>query len=325
MQPDLPGRTFMPEHHFVVSAHPHVHSGRTLQHLMLDTIVALIPATLFGLHIFGLEALRIMVLAVGSALVWETAFAMVTRKPLSIRDGTGVAGALLLAMLLPATLPWWIVLIGTLLMIVLGKEVFGGYGSAPFNGVLIAWVVLHISYPDFMYDWGLAANDPAAAAAPMEVFKHQGPARVKELYSLGHLLVGPTTGSIGQSSMLMLCIGGLYLFVRRVIDWRIPFCFLAGVFAFSALIWAINPAAHASPVFHLLAGGSIIAAFFLATDMPSTPVTRKGMIIFGLGAGVLTVIIRIWGAWAFGAFFALLIMSMATPFLDKLAPQAYGR
>ena len=315
----------MPEHQLVVSAHPHVHSKRTLQDLMRDMTLALLPAALFGVYIFGLDALRVILLAVGSALIWEAGLHALTKKPLSIQDGTAVFSALLLALLLPATLPWWIVLVGTLLMIILGKEVFGGYGSAPFNGVLIAWIVLHMSYPDFMFDWGPAANDPAAAAAPIEVFKNQGPIRAKELYSFGHLLLGPTTGSIGQSSMLMLLIGGLYLILRRVIDWRIPLSYLAGVFVFSGLIWVISPGSHADPIFHLLAGGSMIAAFFLATDMPSTPVTREGMIIFGLAAGILTVVIRIWGAWTFGALYAVLIMSMATPFLDKLAPQVYGR
>lgn len=315
----------MPEHNLIVSPHPHVHSGRTLKHLMRDTIVALLPALAFGVYLFGLDALRVVLLAVASALAWETAIALCTQKPLTIRDGTAVVSSLLLALLLPATTPWWMICVGTLLLIVLGKEVFGGYGSAPFNGVLIAWIVLHMSYPDFLFDWGLTGSDPAIMAAPIEVFKQQGPAQVKEIYTVSHLLLGPTVGSIGQGSVLMLLIGGLYLIVRRVIDWRIPVSFLAGVFLCAGGMWIISPGAHAGPLFHLLAGGSIIAAFFVATDMPSSPVTKEGMIMFGLAAGLLTVIIRVFGAWTFGALYAVLIMSMATPFLDKLAPQVYGR
>lgn len=315
----------MSEFHLVVSPHPHVHSGHILQNMMRDVILALLPAVLYGLYLFGFNAAAIILLAVLSAVGWEALSNVLTKRPWTITDGTAVASGLILALLLPATTPWWMVLIGTLLMIVLGKEVFGGYATAPFNGVLIAWIILHMSYPDFMLDWGFAGSDPVSTAAPIEVFKNQGPAYVKEAYTLGHLLLGPTIGGIGLGSMVMVIIGGIYLLFRKTVDWRIPLAYLAGVFVFSGLFWIFSPASYADPLFHCLAGGSVIAAFFLATDMPSTPVTKEGMIIFGLAAGILTVIIRIWGAWTFGAFYAVLIMSMATPFLDKLAPDVYGR
>jgi electron transport complex protein RnfD len=293
--------------------------------MMRDICLALLPALLFGLYLYGLDALWVVSLCIASALGWEATFALYTHKPLRIYDGTSAVGALILSLILPATLPWWMIILATLIMTLLGKEIFGGYGSAPFNGVLIAWVALHMSYPDFLFDWGIQRMDPAAMTAPIEVFKNYGPEKVREFYTYAHLLFGPTVGFIGQGSSILLLLGGLYLVWRRVINWRIPLSFLVGVLAFSALLGLLYTEIHSDPLFHLMAGGSVLAAFFLATDLPSTPTTNTGMIIFGLGAGILTMIIRIWGAWTFGSFFAVLIMNMTTPFLDKLRPRVYGR
>ena len=310
----------------VVSPHPHLHSGHTLPGIMQQVMIALIPAVIFGVYLFGFDALRVILLSMGSAVGWEYLIRRISKRPSQLHDLTALSSGLILAMLLPATLPWWIILVGTLIMIGLGKEVFGGFGTNPFNGVLIAWLVLKMSYPDFMLDWPLLAMSPEAAATPMEIFKLQGPSFVQHSFSLGDLFFGLTPGPIGQGSAFCLLLGGAWLLYKRVVNWRIPLCYLAGLVIFSGMFWALQiGSGNADPLFHLFAGATMLAAFFLATDPPSTPTTPDGMMLFGLLAGALTAIIRMWGVWPFGALYAVLIMSMFTPFLDKIAPEVYGR
>ena len=310
----------------VVSPHPHVHSGRTLTGSMQQIMIALIPAVIFGVYLFGFDALRVIIISMGSAVGWEYLIRTFSKRPHQLADLTALSSGLIFAMLLPASIPWWTILIGTLIMISLGKEVFGGFGTNPFNGVLIAWVVLKMSYPDYMLDWPAIAMNTEMATTPMEVFKGQGPSFVRHYFSLADLFFGTTPGPIGQSSAFCLLLGGGYLLYKRVFDWRIPLSYLGGVFLFSGFFWALQIGSdNADPLFHLFAGGTMLAAFFLATDPPSTPTTPDGMILFGLLAGVLTAIIRMWGIWPFGACYAVLIMTMFTPFLDKIAPEVYGR
>jgi len=309
----------------VVSPNPHIHSGNLVSKIMLDFLVALIPAAAFGVYIFGFGALRVMLIAIISSVAWEALIQKISKRPLTVSDLSAVVSGLILALVMPPTAPWWLILVATLIMIVLGREVYGGFGNNPFNPVLVTWVVLQMSFPDYMSQWIVPGINPITEAAPMEVLKQQGPSFAKEYFTLSQLLLGKTAGFTGQVSALMLLIGGAYLLWRKAVNWRIPICYLAGVFLFSGLFWVFSPSSFADPVFHLLAGGTIIAAFFLATDLPSSPVTPEGMIYFGLGAGVLTAIIRMWGAWPFGAFYAVFIMSLATPFLDKTAPEVYGR
>ncbi|MFP4392916.1 MAG: RnfABCDGE type electron transport complex subunit D [Desulfohalobiaceae bacterium] len=309
----------------VVSPSPHVHAGNKVSRIMLEFMLALIPAILYAIYFFGPQVIYILAIAIISAIAWEALLQTAIGRSLTINDLSAASSGLILAMLLPPTVPWWLIVVGTLVMIVLGKEVFGGMGSTPFNAVLLAWVVLKISFPDYMQDWILPTPDPGTSLAPLQVFKDQGPAFVREYYSFADLFFGRTPGHLGQVSVLMLLIGGIYLLSRKVISWRLPISYLAGVFLFSGLFWAINPAMYADPIFHLLAGGTFLAAFFLVTDMPSTPVSPQGMITFGLAAGILTVIIRTWGEWPFGAFYAVFIMNLATPFLDKITPEVFGR
>ncbi|MFP4213879.1 MAG: RnfABCDGE type electron transport complex subunit D [Desulfohalobiaceae bacterium] len=309
----------------VVSPYPHVHAGHRVSRIMLEFMLALIPAALYAIYSFGPQVIYVLAIAIISAIAWEALLQTIAGKPLSINDLSAASSGLILAMLLPPTAPWWLILVGTLVMVALGKEVFGGLGSTPFNAVLLAWVVLKISFPDHMQDWIVPSSDAASSLAPLQVFKDQGPAYVREYFSYWDLFVGRIPGQLGQVSALMLLIGGIYLLARKVISWRLPITYLAGVFLFSGLFWAINPQVYADPIFHLLAGGTFLAAFFLATDLPSTPVSPIGMIIFGLAAGILTVIIRTWGDWPFGGFYAVFIMNLATPFLDKITPEVFGR
>lgn len=309
----------------VVSAVPHTHSGNTLQKMMRQILLALIPALLIGVAYFGFGVVQVAVIAVVSAVVWQALLQKLMHKPVVFGNMTTIVAAVLLAMIVPPGLPWWTMCVGTLIMVLLGTEIYGGYGNNPFNGVLIAWVVLQISFPEAMTAWAYPPGELLTIQPPLQVLQEDGVFFVKEFFSLSDLLVGRTVGYAGQTSALFLLLGGLFLLYRRVITWHIPVSFLAGVAAFAGLFWLLDAEAYASPVVHILAGGTMITAFFLATDYPSSPVTRAGMLLYGFGAGMLTVVIRIWGQWPDGAFFAVFLLSILTPLLDKIAPRVYGR
>jgi electron transport complex protein RnfD len=309
----------------VVSTIPHAHSGNSVQKIMLHILIALIPAVGIGLYFFGMDVIRIIVISVVSTIAWEAIFQKMMGRAIVISNMTGVVSGIILAMLLPPTTPWWMICIGTLVMVLLGKEIFGGLGNNPFNGILIAWIVLQMSFPDRMMDWIAPPGDVMTESPPLEVLKYEGVASISEYFTNADLFIGNTTGFIGEVSTLMLLIGGVYLLVRRVFSWHIPISFLAGVIFFSGIFWLGNPGEYASPLFHLLAGGSFLAAFFLATDLPSSPVTPAGMLFYGFLGGVVTVIIRLWGDWVDGAYYAVFLASMVTPLLDKIKPKVYGR
>ena len=309
----------------VVSAIPHVHNGNTLQKRMLKIIIALIPAVLMGIYLFGLLTLKVIILAILFTLVWEGLCKKIVGHSLQKINLSSVVWALLLGLALPPTAPWWLIGTGTLIMVVLGKELYGGYGNNPFSGVLIAWVVLQMSFPGLMNNWTPPPGELMTMSTPMEVFKTEGPLFVTAYHSWGDLFFGNTAGYIGEVSVLMLLLGGLYLIWQKVISWRIPVSFLAGILFFSTIFWIIDPQANASPFFHLFAGGTFFVAFFLATDYPSSPTTPNGMLLYGFLAGILALVIRMWGEWTSGAYYAVFLISLLTPFLDKITPRVYGR
>lgn len=309
----------------VVSAIPHVHGGNSIQKMMINILIALIPAVGIGVYFFGVDTIRVIVISIASAVVWEALFQKMMGRDIVVNNLTGVVGGLMLAMLMPPTAPWWMISVGTLIMILLGKEIYGGLGNNPFNGVLIAWIALQMSFPEQMADWMPPPGDVMTEAPPLEVLKWEGLETVAEYFSGADLFIGSTAGFIGEVSTLMLLIGGIYLIIRKIISWHIPASFLAGVILFSGIFWLVDPGEYASPLFHLLAGGTFLAAFFLATDTPSSPVTPAGMLLYGLLGGVVTVIIRLWGEWVDGAYYAVFLASMLTPLLDKIKPRVYGR
>ena len=309
----------------VVSAIPHVHSGNSVQKIMTNILIALIPAVAFGIYLFGTDTIRVIVIAMASAVAWEAVLQKIMARPIVISNLSGAVSGLILAMLLPPTAPWWMICTGTLVMILLGKEIYGGLGNNPFNGVLVAWVVLQMSFPDYMIDWMAPPGEFFTESPPLEVLKFEGMESIAEYFTNADLFIGKSAGFIGEVSTLMLLIGGAYLIVRKVISWHIPVSFLAGIILFSGIFWLVNPVEYASPLFHLLAGGALLAAFFLATDMTSSPVTPAGMLIYGALCGVLTVVIRLWGQWVDGAYYAVFLVSILTPLLDKIKPKVYGR
>lgn len=303
-----------------VSVAPHWHSGLTIRSSMVNFIIALIPATAWGIYKFGPSAAKVVALSVLTAVVIETLLQLLMKKPVTVMDGSAALTGLLLALLLPAEIKWWLPVVGVG-MAILMKTLFGGLGAYPFNPVLVGWVVLKLSWATDLL------TDPDMT--PLMVLRDYGAGDLV-MWELKDLLVGDTDllaatiGTFGAGQIALL-IGGIYLLARGTIRWHIPAAFIVGVAAFSAILYLQDPDTYASPLFHLISGSVLLGAFFLATDYTTSPVTTWGMILFGLGAGILTVMIRIWGSYYDGVAFAILLMNMATPLFDRIKPKAYGR
>lgn len=312
---------------FVVSAAPHIHSAYTVRRLMLASIAAMLPPLAAGFWAFGPDALRVAAIAVASAAAWDLVLQRIFGKPLSIADGSAAAYGLLFALLLPASAPWWLVCVGTLVLLLLGKHVYGGLGCNPFNGVLIAYAALMLSYPGLMQDFPVpTAEDIMTESAPLVELKDKGPEDAEAAFPLAELFAGSrkVTGAIGEISPLAVLAGGLFLIATRTIPWIIPAAFLAGLAGLSGLFRLLDPETYASPLFHLLAGGAFLSAFLIAPDWPTSPVTRAGRIGYGLLAGALAFAIRTWSQWPEGAYFAVFLASLLTPLLDRLRPAVFG-
>lgn len=312
---------------FVVSTLPHVHSGNSVRRMMLHLIIALVPAVAAATLVFGPAALRVAAVAMVSAVFWDAVLQKLFNRRLAIDDLSAAAGGLILAMLLPAYMPWWVVALGTLVMLLLGKHVYGGLGCNPFNGVLIAYVALLLSYPEHVNNWPVPTSDLMMTQnSPLMELKENGAAYLADTFPWQHLFLGSTliTGAIGEISKVAVLVGGLFLILRRQISWTIPVSYLAGLSGFASIFWLLDPDTYASPLFHLLAGGSLLTAFFIATDWTTSPVTRCGMALFGLTCGVLTVAIRMWSQWPEGAYFSVFMLSMLTPAFDKIRPRVFG-
>ena len=310
----------------IVSHAPFCHDGSSISARSYHMMLAALPAVLIGIFQYGIPAVGVVSLSISFAMIWELAINKVTRRAISIGDGNAAVIGLLFAMLLPATSPWWLVITGTFVAVVIGKHIFGGIGGNPFNPVLIGLAILMVSWKDFFdfnealvnYDFGFAM------AYPLSVLKQLGPAGIVK-YSMIDLLIGQQAGGIGATFGLGLILGGIYLIIRGFIRWEISVSFLAGVF-FTALVFNLNnPANYASPLFHLLTGYTLIGAFFLATEDSSSPVNFIPMLIYGAGAGIMTVLIRNIGANVDGVVLAILLMNLVNPLVDKIRPKALGK
>ncbi len=309
---------------FVITSSPHIRSNVKLRTIMYDVVVALMPALIAGIWLFGLRALIVSVVAVASVLAFEALFLKVAGKG-NIRntvfDGSAAITGILLAMNIPASSPVWMVVIGGFVAVVIAKQVFGGLGYNIFNPALVARVFLLISFPVQMTAWTQPVSfgaDAVTAATPLGMLKTDGLLAVQEHFNSMNYFLGNMGGSLGEMSALAILLGGIYLMVRRVITWEIPATVLGSLFLFTGIFWLVNPAQYASPVFHVLTGGAMLGAFFMATDMVTSPMTRKGMIIFGLSIGLLTGIIRLFGGYPEGVSFAILIMNAFVPLIDKV-------
>lgn len=316
----------------LISPSPHVHSGDSIEKNMYGVLIALIPAFVCSLLFFGTGALVVMLTSVAACLVFEYAIQkyLMKRQP-TIFDGSALITGVLLAFNLPSNLPVWIVVIGALAAIGIGKMSFGGLGCNIFNPALVGRVFLLISFPVQMTTWplpkGFAGSyvDAETGATPLGLLKEA----VKTGQSVTDLLsadtfagykdmfLGHMGGSLGEVAALALLIGFAYMLVRKIISWHIPVAIFATVILFSGILNLCNPELYAGPLFHLLSGGMMLGSIFMATDYVTSPMSHKGMIIYGIGIGILTVIIRVFGAYPEGMSFAILIMNAFTPLINR--------
>jgi electron transport complex protein RnfD len=311
---------------FIVSHAPFWHYGSNISERSYHTMLAALPAVLLGMIQYGLPALAVVALSVSSAILWEWAFSAITKRSNTIGDGNAALIGLLLAMLIPATTPWWAVLTSTFIAIVICKQIFGGIGGNSFNPVVLAIAILALSWKDiFDFDSALVNYDLGFTMYhPLVALKAFGSNVVTD-FSIGGVLLGRQVGGIGSTFGLGLVIGGIYLILRGFIRWEIPVSFLVGILVSAAIFHLADPARFASPIFHLLTGYTLIGAFFLATEDSSSPVNFIPMLVYGAAGGIVTVMIRNIGAYADGVIYAILVINMVNPLLDKIRPKALGK
>ncbi len=302
----------------IASSSPHIRSDETISRIMLDVIIALLPATLASIYFFRFNALKLIVLSIGSAVITEAIFQKARKQPVTINDLSAVVTGLLLAFNIPASAPWWIPVVGSAFAIAIVKQFFGGLGHNFMNPALAARAMLLASWPTIMTEWITPGVDAVSTATPLAIIKGQAEGT---LPSITNMLMGNIGGSLGETSAILLIIGGIYLLYRKVINWRIPFTYIGTV----AVIMLAFGGGFENMIYHLLAGGLMLGAFFMATDYASSPVTKKGQIIFGIGAGILTSVIRLKGGYPEGVSYSILLMNVAAPLIDKYtSPKVFG-
>ena len=311
---------------FIVSHAPFWHSGKNITERNYHTIIAALPAAIGGIFYYGMPALAVMSFSMAFAIMWEYAFNRVANRPITIGDGNAALIGLVLGMLLPATSPWWLVISGTFLAIVIGKHIYGGIGANPFHPALVAVAMLMLSWKDFFnFDQAYVNyHFDFPAIYPLTALKHFGPSAI-EPFNIIDLLIGKQVGAIGSVFGIGLIAGGIYLIFKGFIRWEISVSFLAGVFITALIFYIADSNRFAGPLFHLCTGYTLIGAFFLATEDSSSPINFLPMLIYGAGCGVLTVLIRSIGKFPDGVVFAILVMNLINPLLDKIRPKALGK
>lgn len=320
---------------------PHRLSTESVGKVMWTVVASLVPAIGVAMWFFGIRALAIIIGCVVLCMLFEF---LLLRLRLDAKkakgfafDGSAAITGILLAMNLPSSSPWWMVVVGCLVAMLLGKHLFGGVGQNIFNPALVARVFLLLSFPAEMTAWTKTQApsefmklDAVTSATPLGVIKSDGLAAYTEHVrqsgeGLFQLFSGNVAGSLGEVSVLALLIGGGLLLWRGYISWHVPVSFIATVFTLTGMMWLVNPAEYASPMIHILSGGLMLGAFFMATDMVTTPVSARGMLVFGIGCGLFTAVIRLFGSFPEGVSFAILLMNGLTPFIDRYTkPRKFG-
>jgi len=306
----------------IVSTSPHLHKKESVSQIMWLVVVSLIPTGIAGVFIFGLSALWVILLGIISALITEGVLGLFTKRKVTLLDGSAFLTGLLLAYNLPPKVPFWLPIIGSFFAIAIGKQVFGGLGQNIFNPALVGRVFLMASWPKYMTIFSKPLNyDAITSATPLALLKE---GRVLENISYLDLFLGKRGGCIGEVCILALLLGALFLLYKGYISWHIPITYIVttGVLTY---IFGQKGLFSGDWLFHILSGGLILGAFFMATDYVTSPLTRKGQIIFGIGCGLLTAIIRLWGGYPEGVSYAILIMNGATPVIDRFTKnRIYG-
>ncbi len=310
----------------VVSSSPHVRTIESVQSVMTDVLIALFPVALMSVLLFGYRALITMVIAVVTAMVVE---ALWLRKRNLFNDGSAAVTGLLFAMVLPPSPPWWLVVVGAASAIIIGKQVFGGIGYNIFNPALVGRAIVVMSWGSHMVGRVWSPPQPFAFGSDVSAVTTATPLSGQEeamAVSLTDLFIGTVPGCLGETSALALLIGGLWLYYKGHIDWRIPGGYLGTVFIMGLIFGGGFYGNHLmTGLFHVLAGGVMLGALYMATDMVSSPVTPKGKLIFGIGCGLITMLIRLWGTMPEGVTYAILLMNAVTPIIDNFTvPKQFG-
>jgi electron transport complex protein RnfD len=305
---------------------------------MLNVVVALIPALIASVFYFGIGAIIVTTTSVASCLLFEYLIQrFILKKPISITDGSAIVTGLLLAFNLPSNIPVLIIVIGSFISIAVAKMTFGGLGNNPFNPALVGRVFMLISFPVQMTSWpvpkgfGTGYIDAVTGATPLAIIK-EGLKNGEPLSQLmdkiptpAQMFLGNMGGSMGEVAAVALLIGFIYLLLKNVITWHIPVSVIGSMAIFTTILWLANPEKNADPMFHILAGGVLLGAIFMATDYVTSPMNPKSMIIYGCGIGIITVIIRVWGAYPEGVSFAILIMNAFVPLMNAyIKPKRFG-
>ncbi|MCD4684058.1 MAG: RnfABCDGE type electron transport complex subunit D [Bacteroidales bacterium] len=323
-----------------VSGSPHVHTDESVKKIMYGVIYAMIPALLVSIYFFGLDAVRVTLISVVACLVVEALVQKYLLKTVvTITDGSAIITGILLAFNVPSNLPWWIIVIGAIVAIGIGKMSFGGLGKNIFNPALVGRVFLLISFPVQMTSWpvpkalfGEKLTDAITGPTPLGIMK-EGLGAGKTVQDImpeipnyiENLMTGFQGGSLGEVSAFALILGAIYMLIRKIITWHTPMAYIGSVVIFSGILWLVDPTMYVDPLFHLVTGGMLLGVFFMATDMVSSPMSAKGQLIFGAGAGILTILIRVFGAYPEGVSFAILIMNAFVPLIDRgFKPKRFG-
>ena len=324
-----------------IQTSPHILSGYSVDSIMFNVVLALLPVTAFSVFAFGLPALLTLTTAFASCVLTEHLICRATGKPTTIGDWSAAITGLLYGLVLPPALPLWMVAVGGVIGIALGKAAFGGLGYNTFNPALVGRAVLQAAFPVAMTTWVPAfsptrftsltsstltmpltepAVDAVTSATPLALWKFSG-----ELTPTADLALGFISGSAGETSSVLILIGGLYLIARNMMNWRIPAAIFAAVIVLSGALYLVDPTRYATPGFMVFSGGLMLGAMFMATDMVGSPMTSTGCYIYGALIGVVTVVIRTWGGLPEGVMYAILLGNAVTPLLDQwLRPTVFG-
>lgn len=316
------------ENNLIVSPSPHIHGGDSISKNMYGVLIALVPAFLVSLYYFGLGALIVTATSIVACVLFEYLIQkFLMKKEPTVCDGSAILTGVLLAFNLPSNLPIWIILIGALAAIGIGKMSFGGLGNNIFNPALVGRVFLLISFPAQMTTWPevgqLTAYTDATTGATVLSLMNEG--ALDKLPTLVDMLLGKMGGSLGEVSALALLLGLAFMLWRKIITWQIPVSILLTVFVFTGIMHLVNPVQYASPFVHLLSGGLMLGAIFMATDYVTSPMSKNGMLVYGVGIGILTTVIRLFGSYPEGMSFAILIMNAFTPLINSyIKPKHFG-
>ena len=315
------------ENKLLVSLSPHDHANDSVWKNMYGVLIALVPAFLVSLYAFGLGALLVTAVSVAACVFFEWAITkyILKRERTTVTDGSAIITGVLLAFNVPSNLPIWIIILGALFAIGVGKMSFGGLGCNPFNPALAGRIFLLISFPVQMTSWPVAGQltsyvDAQTAATPLSLMKQAvngNPSALSDLPDAISMLLGNNIGgSLGEISALALLLGGAYMIWKKIITWHIPVSILLTVFVFAGIMYLVDPTVYPSPEYHLLSGGLMLGAIFMATDYVTSPMSHRGQLIYGVCIGLITMVIRLWGSYPEGMSFAIFIMNGFVPLIN---------